>query len=304
MKNQILIVNDDLPIAALPADFAENLQVTSVTTGREGLDVLARPMPWAAMLVAVQLPDMSAVVFFRLAAAVTGATPLLLVPDQDLPDILHRANSNSVFRVVPTSTPSDILEKVLRDGVEHWQLIERELHFRQQVAHLSNTDPLTGCGNRLSGIQHLDRELSRSRRYEHSLTVILCDIDGLRMYNEAYGHQAGDKILTGFARLAMESVRQEIDTVSRWGEDEFLVILPETAIRGAGKVATRLCARFAALDTVVESQNLNCSASFGVTGYTPDLPNRNITVEELLLIASRCLSQAKAAGGNQVLCCP
>ena len=93
--------------------------------------------------------------------------------------------------------------------------------------------------------------------------------------------------------------------VSRWGEDEFLLMLPETTIRGAGRLATRIQQKFATLDLrSADDQPIPAVASYGIAGFAPETPERNTSLEALVLIASRCLAQAKSAGGNQVLCCP
>lgn len=304
MNPQILVVNDRLEIAPLPDEAAGELRITTVANGRDGLEVLANSSGWCAVLAASQLPDMNGLAFLRETAAMSGATPLLLVPDIELAALLHQANSHSVFRVVPESTPAETLEIILRDAVGQFRRIHQEQQLREQIARLTIIDPLTGCYNRLHLQEDLEKELKRSLRYSHPLSVILCDIDTLKNVNEAFGHQVGDQLLIGFARAAMDNTRQNIDTITRWGEDEFLLVLPETPIRGAGLVASRLREQFADLGCTAGGYPVTSTASFGVAGFVPEMPKRNATVEELLLMAGHSLLQAKATGGNQVLCCP
>jgi len=304
MNPQVLVVNDSLGIAPLADEAAGELRITTVATGKEGMAMLAGSSGWCAVLAASQLPDMNGLDFLREAASMSGATPLLLVPDIELAALLHQANSHSIFRVVPESTPTGTLEIILRDAVGQFRRTDQEQLLREQIEQLTIIDPLTGCYNRLHLQGYLEKELSRALRYAHPLSVILCDIDTLKNVNEAFGHQVGDQLLIEFARAAMNNTRRDIDTITRWGEDEFLLVLPETPLRGAGLVASRLREQFANLDFAAGGYPVTSTASFGVAGFVPEMPKRNATLEELLLLAGNSLLQAKATGGNQVLCCP
>ena len=307
MDTFVLIVNDRLQIADLQPEVVGNLEIVTTATAEDALAALALPSDWCAVLAAHQLPDMAGLDFLRRAATLSAAIPLLLVPDDQLIDLTHQANSASCFRVVPESTPAAILATLLVDAARQFELIRREGRLQAQVDHLdqlTGIDPLTGCCSRPHIRSRLQQELSRSIRYGHCLTIILCDIDGLRNINLAHGHGGGDQVLAGFAGSARQSIRRDIDLIARWGEDEFLLVLPETPIRGAGRVAMRLQQQFAGSSFQIGGHTITCSASFGVAGFTPEAPNRNTAIDDLLLIGERCLHQAKAAGGNQVLCCP
>ena len=305
MNRQILVVNHGLPIADLTSSIPRHYHLVNVTRGMEGLTLLGKSDGWGIVMAPFTLPDMEGISFLKEAAALSGAIPLLLTHDDTAVTALQQANSRSLFRVIPMSTPHKILRDILRDADDQYQLVQQELLLREKVELLSITDPLTGCYSRSYLQEHLSKELRRSIRYSHSLSVILCDIDALREVNDAYGYQVGDELLIGFAQLARQSLRQGIDTVTRWGEDEFLILLPETHIRGAGRVASRLQEQFVGLACQTsQGQTINATISFGIAGFAPETPHRNTLADQLLLIANRCLMQAKAAGGSQILCCP
>jgi len=304
MDKFVLIVNDRLQIADLQPQVVGDLEIVTTATAEDGLAALALPSDWCAILAAHQLPDMAGLDFLRRAATLSAAIPLLLAPDNRLLDLTHQANSASCFRVVPESTPAAILTTLLIDAARQFELIRRQDRLRTQLDQLTGIDPLTGCCSRIHIQERLQHELSRSIRYGHCLAIILCDIDTLKNINLAHGHGGGDQVLAGFAGDARQSTRRDIDLIARWGEDEFLLVLPETPIRGAGRVAMRLQQQFAGRSFQMGGHTVTCSASFGVAGFTPEAPNRNTAIDDLLLIADRCLHQAKAAGGNQVLCCP
>lgn len=303
MDHPILLVNYCLNIDQLPDDFAKQYVFETVADGKSGLARLAAG-EWRAVLAAAELPDMRGLDFLARATACSDAVPLLMVPDANLATCLVEANNCSVFRTTTESAPATALTAVFRDAVRQFDLIRREREQRRRIEQLTTTDPLTGCLSRPHLEEQLKKELSRSIRYGHHLSVILCDLDGLQTINESVGRGGGDQVLTSFADAARSLIRQDIDAITRWGEDEFLLTLPETPIRGAGRVAARLREQFAALDCGSDGQQVRCTASFGVAGFAPDNAGRNAQLDDLLLIAGRCLLQAKAAGGNQVLCCP
>nr|WP_320012947.1 GGDEF domain-containing protein [uncultured Desulfobulbus sp.] len=304
MRHQILVVNSHLQRSELPPEYSIKFDIVAAADGKEGLARLALSSKWAAVLVATQLDDMTGQAFLSQAVTLTQAVTLLLVPEDQLLANLQWANCRSIFRVVPESTPGDVLARILLDAAHQYILIHQEEDLWERMSQLSLVDPLTGCYSRLTLEDQLRKELKRSQRYGHHLSVILCDIDGLKGVNESFGHRIGDHILTGFANIAMQQIRRDIDTITRWGEDEFLIVLPETTLRGAGKVAHRLQEQLTQKGSFQDGHQVSCTASFGVAGFTPDHSSRNAQIEDLLLIASRCLMQAKSAGGNQVLCCP
>jgi len=304
MRHPFLFVNHRLKNGTLPHEFSSIFEIVEVADGKAGLAALAEERPWCGVLAANDLPDMNSLDFLAQAMALSGAVPLLLAPDAQLPAILRTANARSIFRVIPASTDDADLLPILHDAARQHGLVHHEQRLQTEIARLSRTDPLTGCANRVHLNELLGKELNRSLRYAHYLSIVLCDIDGLKGVNEAFGHRAGDMALTGFVLLATQLIRHDIDTIFRWGDDEFLLVLPETPIRSAGRVASRLCEQFAGFDWTMDGHTVRCSASFGVAGFAPEMAERNAVMDDLLLIAERCLAQAKAAGGNQVLCCP
>ncbi|MCL2789070.1 MAG: diguanylate cyclase [Desulfobulbus sp.] len=304
MSSPFLVVSHHLNFDSFFSEFSNSFEATVVRSGADGLATLALLTSWKGVLVAAQLPDMDGLDLIEQADSISSAVPLLLVPDARLAELLPLANNRSVFRVIPESTPANILATILLDTVRQFDLLQQEHRLLARIEQMTSTDPLTGCCSRQHIPPLLHRELRRSLRYRHPLSIILCDLDGLTKINETFGHSAGDAILSGFALAASQATRQDIDTVARWGGDEFLVILPETPISGAGIVATRLRERCIQLGHAADGNVIACSASFGVTGFIPENADRHTTAENLLQLAEHCLLQAKAAGGNQILYCP
>ncbi|HEX8786173.1 MAG TPA: GGDEF domain-containing protein [Telluria sp.] len=177
----------------------------------------------------------------------------------------------------------------------------REQYWTQQVlTNLSIRDPLTGCYNRRHlNAALLDGELARARRYRLQLSLIMCDLDGFKAINDSHGHQAGDELLRGFADLLKTMTRESIDTVVRYGGEEFLIILPETRLDGARELAERVRAAFAELRVDCGAVTLSSTASFGVVGADFAL-RQAVTPQALIAAADELMYEAKRGGRNQV----
>jgi diguanylate cyclase (GGDEF)-like protein len=177
----------------------------------------------------------------------------------------------------------------------------REQFWAQQVLrNLSIRDPLTGCYNRRHlNAALLDGEIARARRYGLSLSLVMCDLDGFKAINDTHGHHAGDELLRGFAQLLHTMTRAPVDTVVRYGGEEFLIILPETRLDGAVELAERVRAAFAAQPIDVGDAQLGTTASFGVVGADFSAGNV-VTPHGMIALADQLMYEAKHGGRNQV----
>ena len=182
----------------------------------------------------------------------------------------------------------------------HARLWREQYRTRQVLTNLSVRDPLTGCYNRRHlNAALLDGEIARARRYRLSLSLIMCDLDGFKAINDTYGHHAGDELLRCFANLLQAMTRESIDTVVRYGGEEFLIILPETRLDGAVELAERVRAAFAAERIPYGDIALATTASFGVVG-ADFAANQAITPQSLIAVADDLMYVAKRGGRNQV----
>ena len=160
-------------------------------------------------------------------------------------------------------------------------------------------DSLTGIPNRRSFTESIYREFSRSRREDESLAIIMCDIDNFKDYNDTYGHNAGDECLKKVAQSIAGSLKRPGDFCSRYGGEEFVVILANTERIGAVDVAERIRAK-------VENIGINHSnsaisdvvtISVGVATLRDNVVGSS---EELIKCADDAMYQAKRSGKNQV----
>ena len=177
----------------------------------------------------------------------------------------------------------------------------REQYWAQLVLkNLSVRDPLTGCYNRRHlNAALLDGEIARARRYRLALSIIMCDLDGFKTINDTHGHQAGDELLRSFAALLQPMTRDAVDTVVRYGGEEFLIILPETPLAGAVELAERVRAAFAAQRVRVNGIELATTASFGVASVDFGA-TLSVTPQALIAAADELMYDAKRSGRNRV----
>lgn len=160
-------------------------------------------------------------------------------------------------------------------------------------------DPLTGVYNRSAMETALEREVELARRCRSPLSLIFMDIDYFKSVNDTYGHIAGDEVIREFVRCVNDKMRA-IDILSRYGGDEFVVILPNTTLEGAEQLAGRI--REAVADSICLAkigQGLKVTASIGISS----LEDKE-TAKQLLDRADRSLNSAKQDGRDCIRCLP
>ncbi|MBN1932013.1 MAG: diguanylate cyclase [Desulfobacterales bacterium] len=188
----------------------------------------------------------------------------------------------------------------LKTGIRILELEASLRKVNEEITILSRTDPLTGCYNRCYLNERLPIEIKRAERYRRPLSMILCDIDHFKKVNDKYGHQTGDLILKEFVRCIKRSIRNPLDALVRYGGEEFLLILPETNLSDAIRVAKRICGTISKHAIKVQQNEIYITASFGVTSFENDSHRNDFSADNLIRQADRFLYQAKEEGRNRV----
>jgi diguanylate cyclase (GGDEF)-like protein len=184
----------------------------------------------------------------------------------------------------------------LREGRKELDATNEQLRRQNEaLERLSLTDSLTGLANRRFLVQKLNEEALRHRRTKHEFAVLMADVDHFKQYNDMFGHPAGDEVLKKVATILRANAR-EADCVSRYGGEEFCIMLPGTSAAGAMALAERICARVA--DAEFPGQSI--TLSIGVASY----PAHGDTPDDVIAAADVALYQAKREGRNRAIQAP
>jgi diguanylate cyclase (GGDEF)-like protein len=190
-----------------------------------------------------------------------------------------------------------------RKEAELYQLrnveLQREIEQRERaqaaLEDLATKDPLTGLFNRRHFFNLATKQLTQALSYQRPLSVILLDIDHFKQVNDTYGHRAGDQALQSVAEQIRRAMRVT-DLISRYGGDEFIILLPETDGEEVIQMAERLRLRIEAQGLITSISPVRITISFGVAALEPDIQD----LDQLLDYADQALYIAKQLGRNNV----
>lgn len=168
-----------------------------------------------------------------------------------------------------------------------------QLHMQLKLFEQATTDALTGLLNRRSFMSQVETELSRSERYNRPLSMALLDLDFFKHINDAYGHQAGDKVLVHFSELLREELRAT-DIIGRFGGEEFIVALPETPLSEAERVIKRVLQSCRESIVEFDGQEIRFTSSAGLGEVLVD-------VQSSMKLVDAALYEAKDKGRDQVV---
>ncbi len=194
------------------------------------------------------------------------------------------------------------VESLAREDLERFAILSMQFALEMKkvllyetVERLAITDSLTGLYVRRYFFERLHEEAQRSKRYKFSFALLMIDIDDFKRCNDAYGHLVGDVILRDIAHIMKTNVR-EIDIASRYGGEEFIILLPETETEGAKLAAERLRKKIEENIFMAYDEKLKVTISTGISLYPKDTADAKELIEE----ADMALYAAKRSGKNIV----
>ena len=179
----------------------------------------------------------------------------------------------------------------LTRALQHRFLVSENKRLFDEVQRLAVTDSLTSVFNRHKLTDSLNLEIERARRYDRPLSIIMIDMDGLKSFNDIHGHAAGDEALI----LVADSIRsciRKVDLPTRFGGDEFMILLPETDLEVAMGVAERICLEV----DQRELQHGSVSISAGISQWNPE----HATGDDLLKAVDKAMYESKQSKGMRV----
>ena len=208
-------------------------------------------------------------------------------------------------RIVELDTRGNVVRVVgTLSDISKYKQVEMALQkANEELQRLAVLDSLTQIANRLRFDDRLAQEWRRARRERKPLSVVLCDIDYFKDYNDTYGHLKGDEILYTIAQTISGTLKRPMDLIARYGGEEFAMVLPNTDLRGAMRVANEVKTALDALKIEHKASKVNpcITLSFGVTSL---IPNGEQSPRTLVEAADSALYRAKKQGRNRIIKIP
>lgn len=187
--------------------------------------------------------------------------------------------------------------KLIVSRAEEWLALKKAAREKEIYKELAILDSLTEVYNRRYFDDIIAREINRSKRYNHQLSLLIIDIDDFKKYNDTYGHPAGDGILKEIGKVLRKSSRN-VDFVFRYGGEEFTILLPETGKYGGSVAASRFLSVITTIK-ISDPESIfqrRITVSIGLAS----VPDDALTKDDLILKADSALYQAKKLGKNRV----
>jgi len=303
-KAKILLVEDDKIQAAVAKDYLESTgyEVMSVRDGKSAIK-MAKTQPVDLILLDLILPDLDGnevcrwlklnedtrgipiIILTVKGSTMEKVTGLEAGADDYLPKPYNEVELNArIYACLRTKALQDELRKKNRQ-------LEEVL---SQVEVLAITDPLTELFNRRHFTTTIEKEFSRTARFLSPTSCLIIDIDYFKKVNDEYGHNAGDQVLKEIAKI-IQSCMRNIDTIARWGGEEFIALLPETGKENALQAAQRI------LEAISDHKFSGIPNKITVSIGVASVPEPSVdTTEKLIHAADLALYEAKAKGRNRI----
>jgi len=294
-KRATILLVDDLPdnLSVLSSILREDYRVQLATSGAKALKLVAASSP-DLILLDVMMPEMDGYEVCKRLKANPGTCdiPVLFVTsrnqveDEELGltlgamDYIHKPISPLIIKA---RVRNHITLKLQTDSLKQ----------------LSFMDGLTQVANRRRFDDTLVNELRRAARQQYELSLLMIDVDYFKLFNDNYGHGLGDQCLTRVAQAMLVEVNRPMDLLARYGGEEFVVLLPDTDLEGACKVAESLRKAVAAIQIAHVYSPFAAHVTISV-GVACNTQSEARSATELLNQADQALYLAKQAGRNQV----
>lgn len=232
-----------------------------------------------------------------LSQAVTEAADMLQIKVGHQPSYQEIAAQASQGLLSLNMSYQELTEE-LQDSLKNQkQLAQRLEQLNQDLERRAMTDELTGLPNRRAFDEAMEREIERAKRIDKPLCVLMMDVDKFKVFNDTYGHQAGDAVLQKVGR-AIATASRACDFPARYGGEEFCIILPHTPPDGGRIAGERVRRSIEKMVVEYEGKHLKVTISIGVAQVDPEKGKRAAVIG--IRSADDALYEAKEAGRNRV----
>ena len=293
----ILIVDDEIRNRKLLETLLrpEGYVTRTAASGEEALASIAQRAP-DLILLDIMMAGMDG---FQVASALKANSATAHIPI-----IMVTARLDRGARLAGLDAGAEEFLSKPIDRTELWLRVRNLLRLKtlgDALEHLSLHDGLTGLPNRRCFDKYLADQIAIARRHQRTLALVMCDVDSFKAYNDHYGHQAGDACLKQIAVALRSCCGRPADMAARYGGEEFCVILPDTELSGAARIAE--AARDAVAQLRIAHEHSPASPFVSISGGIAALQHKaDITAEQLIAAADQTLYQAKQLGRNRMVC--
>ncbi|MCK5000842.1 MAG: diguanylate cyclase [Anaerohalosphaera sp.] len=263
--------------------------VLLVDNAHDGINAAADERP-DIILLDVMLPEIDGLEVCRRlkAGSVTSAIPIIFISANDQPcDKAAGINAGAVDYIAKPFDPGELRARV--------ESVMRTIVLEEKILLLAHTDELTNLANRRRFFDMLEREMFLARIKGNSLTLMMLDIDHFKKVNDTYGHLTGDRVLRQIGKILKENT-YPLDVVSRYGGEEFVILMPETTHSKAVKAAEKIRRIIDECHWDIGENSISISISIGIASIDSH------DSLELIKRADNALYMAKKQGRNRIVC--
>ena len=304
-----LVIEDSRSTLKLLCEHIKKMRFTPIPadTGAIGIDLFLKERP-DLVLLDIILPDLDGFEVARQIRQMESPgdwTPIIFLSslnkDKDIEEGIAAGGDDYLLKPISEvvlAAKMRAMQRIIQMRQSLLVLTRKLDSANQELKRLTSLDGLTGIPNRRHFDEVLDREWRRAMRQGDELSILMCDIDFFKLYNDTFGHQAGDECLCKVAQALTASMDRGGDLLARYGGEEFVAILPGTSLSGASHVAAQM--RKAINELALEHPGSpvgHVTASFGVASAVA-MPETN--PQNIVGAADRALYKAKNAGRNRV----
>jgi len=299
MVNKILVVEDDIVVSKVCVEFLNKsgFKTISAKSAEEAEEILKNE-EINTVIADIKLPGVDGINFTDNIKKKYNLDVIVMTgysSEYSYEDAIKNGASDLLFK------PLKLNELILRINrvIKERSLLNERDKIIKDLKRLAIEDSLTGLYNSRHFFDQLDKEIKRSDRYLHPISLIFIDIDNFKGINDTHGHMIGDKILSLIAKKIKSCLRSH-DTAYRFAGDEFTIILPETTSREAEIVADRIIATFANEALVINEKEISkITLSIGIAEY-----QRNEGNQQFVHRTDLTMYEAKLREGNSVIISP
>lgn len=295
-RSTVLLVDDSSANLSLLSNILrEDYRILLANSGVKALELAASASP-DLILLDVMMPGMDGYDVCRRLKEnpATKDIPVLFVTARSQPEDEEQGLNLGAMDYIRKPISPPVIKARVRNHVN--MKLQTDM-----LKELSFMDGLTHVANRRHFDRMLGNEVRRAARQQQPLALLMVDVDFFKPFNDNYGHGRGDECLIRVAGAMQAVVNRPTDLLARYGGEEFVVLLPETGLEGARKVADALHRAVASLQFPHSHSPAadHVTISIGVASNERDLP---LPAESLLELADQALYRAKAAGRNRIEC--